>query len=554
MDSRRRVVIVGASAAGLRCACRLARLRPHWELTVVEERSVFSYGACGLPYVLSGDIPSLERLRQTTWGATRDAEFFARCKGVHVLSQCRATAVDPAGRILLVEGADGPAELPWDELVLATGARARRLPRAPEHPRVRTFHVWEDLVPLHQGLARGQISRVAVAGAGLVGCELAEAFRSLWGAEVVLLEAAPSPLPGVLGPAAGACVAAHLRQQGIELHAGSPVEQVEARDDGITITLGHESIRADVLVAAVGVEPAVELARTAGAELGQTGAIVVDEKLATTVPHVWAAGDCIECRHAATNAAVHLPLGSLANRQGRVLANVLADRDDRFGPVAGVVAVKVFDLNVAAVGCTAEQARRAGRDAREVWITAEDSADYWPEAQEIHLDLVYEAGSRRLLGVQGVGPGEVVKRIDVAAQYLLRGATIDDLGRLEHAYAPPYAPALDPLAVAAFVAQDQEDGVVADSPLVAVDGSEVLDVRIEDESAARPAPGSAVRTVPLDGVRSHGAELRGTPWLVMCERGTRSAEVARLLGGRVAGHRYLGGGLRWRRAAGIDDG
>ncbi len=554
MGLRRRVVIVGASAAGLRCACRLLRLRPDWEVTVVEARATFSYGACGLPYVLSGDIPGLERLRQTSWGATRDAEFFASCKGVRVLAGNRAIDVDAGRRTLLVEGPEGSSTLPWDELVLASGARARRLPGAPEHRRIRTFHVWEDLAPLHEGLARGELSRVAIAGAGLVGCELAEAFHSLWGADVALLEAASWPLPAVLGPAAGACVAAHLRQQGVEVHLGAPVARVEADDDGVTLAAGGQELRADALVVAIGVDPVVAPAVSAGVALGPTGAIAVDERLATSVPHVWAAGDCVECRHAVTGAPVHVPLGSLANRQGRVLANVLAGGEDRFGPVAGAVAVKVFDLNVAAVGCAAEPARRAGRDARSAWITAEDAADYWPEAREIHLELVYEAGTGRVLGVQGVGPGEVAKRIDVATQHILAGATIDDLGRLEHAYAPPYAPALDPLAVAAFVARDQENGVTAVSPLETVNGDAVLDVRIDEERAAKPAPGGSVRAVPLAEIRDQARELGSTPWLVMCERGTRSAEAARVLGGGSAGHRYLGGGLRWRRAAGFEEG
>ena len=186
-EGGRSVVVVGASAAGLRCACRLARLQPRWRATVVDQSPIFSYAACGLPYVLSGDIPDAARLRQTPYGVTRDERYFAETKGVSVLAGWRATQISlPKGQ-LQIEGPEGQRNLQWDDLVLATGSRPRLLPGQPDHPRVRTFHGWDDLEPLKQGLARGELGRVAIVEAGLVGCELAEAFRSLWGAEVILL-------------------------------------------------------------------------------------------------------------------------------------------------------------------------------------------------------------------------------------------------------------------------------------------------------------------------------------------------------------------------------
>ena len=210
--------------------------------------------------------------------------------------------------------------------------------------------------------------------------------------------------------------------------------------------------------------PEVALARSAGVALGTTGAIAVDDRLATNVPHIWAAGDCIEVRRLPDGRPLHLPLGSLANRQGRVLADVLAGRDDRFPGATGAVAVKVFDLNVAATGLTRTRAEAEGIAARSVWVTAHDRAHYWPEAAEIAIHLVYEAGSRRVLGVQAVGAGEVAKRVDVATAYIARGATVTELAGLEHAYAPPFAPAIDPLAAAAFAAENQEDGLEARRP------------------------------------------------------------------------------------------
>lgn len=541
----REIIIVGASAAGLRCACRLARLEPEIEVTVLEARQTFSYAACGLPYVLSGDIAGPGPLLNTEYGLPRDADFFAGHKRIKVLAGHRVTRIDAAKHTLTAEGPQGPLELPWDDLVLATGARPLSLPGQPAHPRVGSFHVLEDLERLHGGLAKGEIGSVAVVGAGLVGCELAEAFTSLWGAEVVLIEAAPSPLPAVLDPDLAACVAKHIRGQGVRLLLGSPVDALEADDDGVTVKAGDEKVRADAAVVAIGVNPAAELAAMAGAELADCGGIAVDERLATSVPAIWAVGDCAAVRHAVTGEHAFMPLGSLANRQGRTLANVLAGRDDRFPPVTGAIAVKIFDWNVAAVGCSAGDARRKGRS---VWLSANDRAHYWPEAKEIHIKLLYDRSSGRILGVQAAGEGEAVRRIDVASAMIARGATIAELAHLEHAYAPPYAPAMEPLAVAAMVALNQEDGVEAIPPSGPSAAGGVLDVRLPDEAAERPAPGERVTRIPLGELSGRLDEVDDAVELVLCERGTRSAEAVRLLGHHGIRARYMGGGRRWLAA------
>lgn len=541
----RSVVVVGASAAGLRCACRLKRLQPEWRVRVVDERQVLSYAACGLPYVLSGDLADGEAVRKTSYGVVRDPEFFARYKGVEVLCGRRAVAIGDGALVVEVDG--GTETLDWDELVLATGARPRRLAGQPDSGRVCSFHVWEDVAPLHDGLSRGEISSVAVIGAGLVGCELADAFASLWGADVTLIEAADRPLPLMLDPEVAACVAASLERNGVRLLLGTEVGVLRADHAGVTIPVGGREITTDVAVVAVGVEPVVELAVAAGIALGPTGAVAVDDRLATSMPRVWAAGDCVECRHAVTGKPAYLPLGSLANRQGRCLANVIAGRDERFPAVAGAAAVKVFDLNVAAVGLTRSAARRVGMAARSAWVTAEDTAHYWPEAHDLHICLVYEERTERVLGVQAVGAGETVKRVDVAAQLIARGATLSDLGNVEHAYAPPFSPALDPLAVAAYVASNQEDGVRGVALSLDSADRAVLDVRLPEESEQEPFPGGEARTVPLGTLRERLDELDGERWLVVCERGPRSAEAARLLSNHGCEADYLGGGMSWLR-------
>lgn len=549
-EPSKRIVIVGASAAGLRCACRVRRLQPDWQVTVVEAGEAYSYGACGMPYVLSGDIEELGALRRTPYGVDRDAAFFAASKGIEVLAPWRATAIDPDGRAVRINAGDEERVLGWDELVLATGAAPRRLPGQPVHDRIRSFHFWDDVKPLKIGLMRGEIGHVAVVGAGLVGCELAEAFASLWGADVTLIEAAPTPLPEILDPELGAVVATHLNGQGVNVVTGAAVERFDPDDDGVTVHAGGDAIRADVAVVAVGVRPRVELAVSAGVSLGPTGAVRVDEHLKTSVPHIWAAGDCTEVRHVVTGGPAFIPLGSLANRQGRVLGTVLAGGDASFGPVSGAAAVKVFDFNIASVGCTAQRLAADGQGVRSVWISAEDRAHYWPEARLVLLKMVVDPATRRVLGVQGVGEeGEVAKRIDVASQLILRGATIEDFVDLEHAYAPPYAPALDPLTVLACAAQNELEGIESSSPLTDLSAATVLDVRVDEERGERPVAAAKVVTIEVGELRDRIDEVPNEPLIVVCAHGTRSAEAVRLLSQRGMHARYLGGGISWRSRA-----
>ena len=215
--------------------------------------------------------------------------------------------------------------------------------------------------------------------------------------------------------------------------------------------------------------------------------------------------------------------------------------------MAAATAVKVFDLNVAAVGCTASRLGGDGLGVRSVWISAEDRAHYWPEAKLVLLTLVYDPASRRALGVQGVSEeGEVAKRIDVASQLILKSATIDELAAVEHAYAPPFAPALDPLAVLAMAAQNQMDGIEAMSPLTDLRTLNVLDVRVSEEREERPLTAATLVEIPADELHGKIDNLPEGAILVACAHGTRSAEAVRWLHHKGVGSRYLGGGVSWR--------
>ena len=566
-----KIVVIGASAAGLKAAARARRLLPAAEVTVLDERSFISYGACGLPYFLSGDVDSLDALRETMYGAIRDPDFFAKAKGLDVRTGLRVESVDAERRVVTAvscepdEGdSEDRIEFSYDRLVLATGAAPRRLPGAETRKAgaaVSCFHTPEDARALRQGLQTGQIGGVIVVGAGFIGCELAGAFSELWGCEVTLIEAADSVLPELLDADMAELVAGELQRNDVTVRTGAAVERIVTEggvEDGAkagdgdlkaAVFAAGETLRADRAVIAAGVTPRVDLAAGAGLEVGPCGGLVVNERLQTSRPDIYAAGDCIEVVHGITGQPVFVPLGSLANRQGRVVGDNLAVEHgwkgvgaqagagsmaadfSRFGPVVGSACVKIFDWNVAVAGITATQARRAGLEAREAFGTFFDTAHYYPEHGKLFLKLVYEEGTQRLLGLQAVGDGQTVKRADVFAALLQRGGKLEDLLDLEFCYAPPYNAALDPLhALGCTALNVEETGIAGLGPDATPDGRFVVDVRLAEEiTDDQPSPPGA-KNIPIQELRSRVDELpRDKPLLILCAMGTRSAEAARWL-------------------------
>jgi len=547
----KKIVVVGGSAAGLKAAARARRLMPAAEIVVLEQRTFFSYGACGLPYYLSGDIESLAALREMPYGIVRDADFFARAKGVEVLTPVRVEAIDPEKQVVKAAHLESGESLSfvYDRLVLATGASPLVLPGVEMGPAVSFFHTSEQATALRRGLETGQVGSVIVVGAGFIGCELAGAFSDMWGCDVTLVEAADQVLPWLLDPDLASLVAGELRRNDIEVRTGAPVTAAVTEEGKAVVSVGDEILRADRAVIAAGVKPNVELAVTAGLKLGPRGGIVVDEFLQTSRPEIHAAGDCIEVTLGVTDTPALLPLGSLANRQGRVVGDNLAGKPTRFGEVVGSACIKIFDWNVAVTGVSVGRAEQAGLQVREAFGTFMNGPHYYPDHGKLFLKLVYEQGSQRLLGLQALGAGDTVKRADVFAALLHRDGKLEDLLDLEFCYAPPYNGAIDPLHALGCVALNQEEtGITGVSPVSDPADRVVVDVRLADEiTDEQPALPGAIN-IPLDELRERVNEIpRGKPLLIACAMGLRSAEAARWLASQGFGDIvYLAGGS-WMR-------
>lgn len=439
---RRRLVVVGGVAAGLSAAARAKRLDPNLQVSVFERTGFCSYTACGLPYFVGGVIRSHTDL------VVRTPEDMS-AEGVSVDLHHDVVSIDPkAGRVAVRAIDDGTErEEPYDELLLATGGRPRLPLQGMDLPGVFLVRTVEDGVAIRDWIESQNPSRAVIVGGGYIGLEMAEALRAR-DIEVVMIEALPHVLP-LVDEEIAEDVEAELARNDVIVHRSTPVDVIEGSDRVRRVIAGGEAIDADLVVVGVGVGPESQLPREAGIPLGAHGAVAVDEHMRTEVPHVWAAGDCAETRHLLHDAPAFIPLGTTANKQGRVVGGNIGGRDETFGGVVGTAAVKVCDLHVARTGLSEREAATAGIDAVAATVSHRSRARYFPGGTLIKVKMVAERGSGRLLGAQLAGREGVAKRIDVVAAALHSGATVDDVEGFDLSYAPPFAPVWDPLLIGA---------------------------------------------------------------------------------------------------------
>ena len=447
----RRLIVVGGVAAGMSAAAKAKRENRDLEVVVYERSSFISYAACGMPYLIAGDVPDYRAL------IVRTPEQMAR-QGVQVQVLHEVQAIDPDAKTVHVRDLEGGSEFVkgYDQLVIATGARAAQpllqgsgATGAP--PRgVLALRSLESGMAIQRFLAERKPRRALVIGGGYIALEMAETFRRL-GLDVSLLIRSGKVLRATIDDDVRPLVEEELARHGVEILMGQPLG-FEGDSDLEAVVTTEGTVACDLVLLGVGAEPNVDLARKAGVATGRTGAIATDSRMRTNLPDVYAAGDCAEALHLVTGKPAYIPLGSTANKQGRVAGTNAAGGEASFGGVVGTMVVRVFDLTVASTGLTAAEGQTAGFAVEETKIQAKNISHYFPGASDIHVKLVTQAQDSRLLGGQIVGAGGVAKRIDVLATALYSRMTVTDLQRLDLSYAPPYAPVWDPILVAANVA------------------------------------------------------------------------------------------------------
>jgi NADPH-dependent 2,4-dienoyl-CoA reductase/sulfur reductase-like enzyme len=433
-----RLVVIGGDAGGMAALSQVRRLRPATEIVVLEKGPYTSYSACGIPYVVGGDVKGTGELV-----ARAPQRFLA--DGIDLRMRHEVTAIDLDRRAVTVRDLEGGWDLQvgFDDLLIGTGGRPIR-PALPgiDNPKVHGVQTLDDADHL-LAHATERCRRVVVVGGGYIGLEMAEAFVKR-DADVVLVEGGPQVMR-TLDPEMGALVSDALRGTGVDLRLGAAVDAFT--DGGVVV--GGEEIAADLVVLGIGVAPNSELARDAGIVLGARDSIHVDRRQHTSAEGVWAAGDCCESFHLVSRQPVHIALGTIANKQSRIAGINIGGGHASFPGVLGTAISKICGTEVARTGLTVAEAIAAGFDHAVVTITATTKAGYFPGAEKMDLRFVVERGSGRLLGAQIVGGAGAAKRIDACAVALTAGMTVAQIVDLDLAYAPPFSGVWDPVLIAA---------------------------------------------------------------------------------------------------------
>jgi len=530
-----RIVVIGANAAGAKAASKAKRINPKAEVLMIDRGSFISYGACGIPYFVSETVEHVKDLMSTPMGVVRDAHFFNKVKGVTVRTDTEVTSIDrDAKTVYLLEMTTGQKSvLEYDRLIMATGS-SPLIPKISnlDLPGILTVKSIEDAELLRAGAISG--SKACIVGGGLIGLETAEALQHK-GMQVTLFEMRDQLLPGVLDQELAYIVEKQLGQQGVTVMTGCAVSGFKGTDRIEAVCFGGQELAADLVVLAPGVIPNVGLAKAAGLKIGVTGAIAVDERLCTSDPDIYACGDCCETTHLITGKKVHIPLGSTANKQGRVAGINAAGGEAAFSGVIGTSILRVFNINAGKTGLSETEARANGFDVETVLSPSHDKAHFFPGAKPIVLKLVAERKTGRLLGLQAAGEGAVDKRLDAAATAITFQATAEQVSQLDLAYAPPYSAAMDNLIVAADIMKNKLAGHARGISPHEVkrkfdegDDFILLDVRSPAEHGENGIEGA--KLIPLGMLREKLAELpRDKEIVTFCKVSLRGYEAQKIL-------------------------
>ncbi len=539
----KKILIIGGVAAGPKAACRLKRVMADAEVTIVDQDSLISYGGCGIPYFVSGDVADEKELRSTSFHMVRDPLFFKNAKGVTVKTRTRAVAINRQEKTVRLQDLENNKEYEegYDTLLLATGSAPVVLPIAGSDAEgVYTISDMHKAIAIKEKLAKGEIGKAVVIGGGAIGVEMAEAFADLWGVATTLVEFQPQIFPGLMDEPIARMMEKTLRDNGVEVFTSEGAEEIiVAGGKAVGVRTARRTLDADIVIMAAGVRPRSELAAEAGLQVGARGGITVNSRMQTSDPNIYAAGDCVEVPHLVSGRRMAFPLGSLANREGRVAADNIAGRAAEFKGAVGSFIVKAFDLAVGSVGLTLTAARAEGFDADISWSSPMDRAHFFPDRGLLNIGLVFDRSSRKVLGLQGAGPANdaLSVRIDAVAAAITARATIDDIGIAEMAYAPPFNSAIDPINAAAYVADNLCLGLMRQIDLAEFNAWMenpsahpdwvVVDVRhaIETEPYVEKY-GEQWLSLPYDAVRERYGELpKDKQLLIFCNAGSRSFEV-----------------------------
>lgn len=537
-----KTIIIGGVASGMSAATRLRRLDEHADITVYERGEHVSYANCGLPYFVGDVINNRDALLLQT-----PEKLWSRFR-INVRVRSSVISINRDARTVTVRDEVSGEEYDdsYDYLVLATGAAPRRLD-VPGASRTLPLRNVTDTDHVKAEIARTGAVSAAVLGGGFVGVELAENLRHL-GLDVHVIQRGSSILsqfdPEMIEPIQRA-----LTDNGVHLHMHSQVAQIRERD--IVLADGTE-LPADIVLCATGVSPDNALAAAAGLTIGTTGGLWVDDQQRTNDPHIFAAGDAVEKHGMLVGEQTLVPLANLANRHGRLIADVIAGVETRAHDALGTIIIGAFGMSAAVTGLSERAAVAAGIPHQSIHIHPGNHAGYYPGATRVDLKVVFDPETGKILGAQAAGESGADKRIDVLATAIYAGLTVDDLMDLELAYAPQFGSAKDAINMAGYVGDNVRSGTTPtlqwhELAGALASGATLVDVRTPAEFAAGSIPGAM--NIPVDDLRERIDELAGLDVVVTCQVGQRGHIATQILRGHGIGVRNLDGGyLTWRDA------
>jgi len=520
---KKRLLVIGGVAAGPKAAVRARRCDPEMEIVIYQEEDDLSYAGCGLPYYISGVVKERDALISRTPG-----KFVV--DGIRIQKNRRVERIDTKERTISGKMVESEKTFMdhYDRLVLATGAK----PIRPTMDGIELGNVFFlrsifDADAILESVGSDQIQKVVIAGGGYIGLEMAEALILL-GKRVTIVELAPQILTLFDEDFAG-ILRQYLEKKGIQIFTSEGIKALRGNGRVTHVQTAARKVEADAVLMSLGIRPQVELARQAGLRIGDTGAIWVNEKMETSAEGVYAAGDCAETTHLVTGKRVWIPLGSTANKQGRVVGSNVCGGNDTFPGVFGTTIFKTFDLNVAKTGLSMREAGQGGFRPIQAIVRGHDRADYYPGRKELILKVVADSPTGRILGGQVIGEGPSDKFIDILAMALHARMTCKELALADLAYAPPYSPVLSPMIVAANVLTNKLEGRVKGIQASEVRKNlqtskatfQVLDVREEVEVKEKRIPNSL--WIPLGDLKKRMEELdKRKEIAVHCDQGLRS--------------------------------
>jgi NADPH-dependent 2,4-dienoyl-CoA reductase/sulfur reductase-like enzyme/rhodanese-related sulfurtransferase len=537
MNKSSKIVVIGGTACGPKSAARARRCDPNVEITIIEQGENISSAICGFPYYVSNVINKRENL------LIRGPDYFKNVMNIDALIQTKAETIDHCSHTVEITNlrTQQVSKLEYDKLIIATGSTPIVLDiEGKQLNGIFTLSRIEHADLIKSYVAEHKVKRAVIIGAGFIGLEMAEALDML-GIDITIIEALDWVMTAFLDPEMAAHLEKHMRSKGVAVLYGQRVIGFQGNQQGAVskVITNSAEIETQLVLIAVGTRPNIALARDAGLKIGLKGGITVNEHLQTSNPDIYAGGDCVENVNQITGEMILVPLGSTANKHGRVIGTNVTGGSDIFPGVMGTAIAKVFDLTVGRVGCTEKEARNSGYPIVTSLTLGNEHATYYPGNKQFLVKFIVDSATNRVLGSQMVGSGDLAKRIDVLATALSFKATIHDLANLDLAYAPPYNSAIDPIHHAANTIRNKQDGlangITAEQVKAKIDKDEdfiLLDVRSLAEWREKHIAASQSKLIPLDELRQ---KLKYLPQdkeiIILCHSSMRAYQGQRILQG-----------------------